>query len=700
MALLASPPTLSCVRRAVIVRQARKPFIPLQDEATECGLVCIHAVTELLGQPVHAALLREKYGVSARGLRISEVLEILRREGFESNVVASRGDVLRALSAPVIAIKDSGHFVVVARVGYTRSDVFDPAAGWVEYPNEEVLRLLQSLVIEVSTKVGVGKKRPVVHFNYVHWIKRFLSPVLLAPLVGLGLLEQVAALGIPWLTRDLFAKVDTVEAGVVSLSIVGAYVVTTSFGAFVGFWSAIIRVRINARLGWLLTRDALRRLLDMPANYLFRQTPEMLARKLGMVDLVQQFILWACISGVTQIFTTIVAIWIALGISKILTVLGLGAVAFGGWVEWRFQRRLRFADEASFRAGSEHGVFLADSLRSAQSVRLLGVSSAIVDRVTNLYEEKARFLKEKEQIGALKKSFIDGFGVMDRVAYLVAGSVLVEQGQIAFGDFVSVGLFRELIRNGLMTWISIIRQHQLTRDGLSKIQPFIDHSAGHHDVPSSGTGKVDGSPSVLVRDLCFRYSYFDPLVIHNLNLDIGSGEFVGICAPSGTGKSTLAHLISGLHKPSAGEIRFVSRGSAYPEARAKTRVAYVMQSEALIAGTIRENISFFRNLDAAEIERAAAVACIHSDIMEMAMRYDTRVYEGVSSLSGGQRQRVLIARALVGKPDLLILDEATSYLDEKIARKIISAIRMSETTIIMLSHNQSMLSLTDRVVAL
>ena len=209
--------------------------------------------------------------------------------------------------------------------------------------------------------------------------------------------------------------------------------------------------------------------------------------------------------------------------------------------------------------------------------------------------------------------------------------------------------------------------------------------------------------TIEARNLSFAYPQ-EPPVLHDLNFRLGPKEVIGVIGPSGAGKSTLVQLLLGLRHPTSGELLVDGRPSSdfgrFDWARRATMVA---QSPTLISGSISDNISFFRkDVSDEAIERAARMAMIHDEIVAFPNGYDQEVGPSGSHLSGGQQQRICIARALVERPDLLILDEPTSALDvrsEHLVRETLQRLA-DEMTIVIIAHRLSTLDLCDRIMVL
>ncbi len=210
-----------------------------------------------------------------------------------------------------------------------------------------------------------------------------------------------------------------------------------------------------------------------------------------------------------------------------------------------------------------------------------------------------------------------------------------------------------------------------------------------------------------VQSLEFRaVSYWyrvGPAAISDLSFTVTRGEVIGVVGPSGAGKSTLVQLLLRLRSPARG--RYLVNGrdaSDYSVLDWSHQVSFLPQEPKLIAGSVADNITFFREVTDAQIETAARMASIHAEIMSWPHGYDTVIGHRANALSGGQVQRLCLARALVTKPTFLVLDEPTSSLDalsEHSVQEALGEVRGS-TTIFIIAHRLSTLSICDRILVL
>jgi subfamily B ATP-binding cassette protein MsbA len=241
-----------------------------------------------------------------------------------------------------------------------------------------------------------------------------------------------------------------------------------------------------------------------------------------------------------------------------------------------------------------------------------------------------------------------------------------------------------------------------TTVALERIQAILDTNTITLEKQNAiNPGKLRGE--IVFENVCFAYTPGSP-VITNFNLSISPGQRIGICGPTGSGKSTIAGLIARFYDPTSGRVLIDNTDiSEFTLDGLRRQLGFVLQDTALFFGSIRENIAYGRpEATEDEIIEAAKLANAHEFIVKTPHGYDTLVGERGLTLSGGERQRIGIARAVVRNSPILILDEPTSSLDsesEKIVMKALENLMVGRTVII-IGHRLSTICDCDQIVVL
>jgi ABC-type multidrug transport system fused ATPase/permease subunit len=332
-------------------------------------------------------------------------------------------------------------------------------------------------------------------------------------------------------------------------------------------------------------------------------------------------------------------------------------------------------------------------------VKSLGRSNEEVER---LRQSADQIRKHRISVGRLRAIFepaiyaLPNLGV---IALLIVGTWLIDTESLTIGELVSaIALF------GILAFpvrIAGIFFEELPRSvvALDRIDEVLnlDSSQSRYE----GEKTIDTESSTLrVENVQARYG--NQLILDNINFSIHSGEIVGLVGPTGVGKSTIADLVGSLQQPTSGDIYLsdIPINDITPADRTKT-LTIAFQESFLFADTVKENILLGRDFTDYELQEAIETSQAHEFISALPAGLHTLLGERGVTLSGGQRQRVTLARALIGNPQIIFLDDSTSSVDPVIEKRILDGLRNRKTvSLLIVAHRLSTIKLADRIIFL
>lgn len=391
-------------------------------------------------------------------------------------------------------------------------------------------------------------------------------------------------------------------------------------------------------------------------------------------------------------------------ISMLLVDVPLAVVAFCvfpllAWFNQVYSRRVE-APAAQVQAAVGNVSTIAhESFDGALVVKTLGRADAEAER----FSAAAQHLRQRRvQVGYMRSSFeavLDALPNIGIIVVMVLGAYRVDAGAVSPGELVQVASLFSVLAFPMRVLGFFLESMPPSVVAKDRLRGVMDEP-----LPEAVTytrGLQAGSLNVEVSDVSFSYGTA-AVVLDEVTFSIGGGEIVAIVGSTGSGKSTIAQLVTGLLPPDRGTIRVggVPVEEIEPSVRTKS-IGLVFQESFLFADSVHSNIDLQGTHTVAEVQRAAEIASADGFIKEMNNGYETVVGERGVTLSGGQRQRVALARALLQRPRLLILDDATSAVDAKVEQEILNALRSElRMTTMVVAQRVSTIQLADRVVYL
>ncbi|QKY09625.1 type I secretion system permease/ATPase [Janthinobacterium lividum] len=352
---------------------------------------------------------------------------------------------------------------------------------------------------------------------------------------------------------------------------------------------------------------------------------------------------------------------------------------------------------ASMQESAQRTAHLFETMNGLDTIKALGAEAWSRRKWESLTVAIAANSVETREIVSRVNYINTAVLALSGVAVVATGALLMGEHLLTLGQIIAVSMLtgRALAPVSQIAGL-IIRweQTKLSYHALNKIMeaPTDDDVASLQAPPLSGR--------IEFRDVGFAYPNSPPL-LDKLNLHIRPGERVGVIGKLGSGKSTLLRLLLNQYGPQSGSVLFDDLSSTQLEPLSLRRqIGYVPQDVTLFHGTLRENIELGRSQpDDAALLDAIRLACLDDIITQLPNGVATEVGERGERLSGGQRQAVAMARALLVKPPMLLLDEPSSMFDPATEQRLIARLRtLKDTTIVLVTHRMAMLALVDRLI--
>ncbi len=682
-------------------------FIPQFDE-TDCGAACIAMIASHYGSNKSITTIREVAGTDREGTNLAGLLKASTNLGFAARAMKGESDSFNtALPVPFIAHtkekKDTGeilHFVVVISISKKHVTVLDPGQGRIRYNRQCFLDKWTGYVVFLNPSSDFtpdkGHKNKLLRF--LPLLKPHVKSLVFAGLSSLILI----ALGIigSFYFRYLIDEVIFSKAEFTLNALSLGMVIIVVFQAVLGSVRSMILSHFSIRVDLRLIYSYLSHILQLPLAFFdSRKTGEILSR-LGDVQNIRDALSQASVSVVMDTLMLLVVGPFLFLTNKTLFFIVLMTVPLSSLVVWIFSFYYKKQYRALKAESADVQSYLVEMVHGMPTVKAMNAQ----ERVFWEFEKKQMkatmtgwATNKLSVLGGFLTDIIDGLG---GTIFFWIGSFFILKGQMSLGTLISFNALAGYFTGPLQRLINLqpsLQEAFVSADRIGEILELDPEISGTERLITPE--KIEGA--IQVRDVTFQYGTRRPL-FEKISLDIKPGEWVAFVGPSGCGKTTLVKMLLKFYKPISGNITIDGNNiEDIDTIHLRSKIGYVSQDVFLFSGTIWENIALHcPDASMEEIVEAAKRAQAHEFISELPQRYNTPLAERGASLSGGERQRLALSRAFLGKPEILIFDEATSNLDsisEHKIHEVLKSIRGQKITTIMNAHRLTTVVGCDRI---
>ncbi|MET0764423.1 MAG: ABC transporter ATP-binding protein [Blastococcus sp.] len=528
------------------------------------------------------------------------------------------------------------------------------------------------------------------------------------PLVLAALLSLVAAAGALAQPALVARVLDAVGSGAAIVPPVALLVLVLVASSAVGAFQQYLLQRTAEGVVLTTRRTMADRLLRLPiAEYDRRRTGDLMSRVGADTTLLRATVT----SGVVDVAgSAVVATGALVGMALVdgwLLLITVGAVAVGLTTVVLVSRGVR---RFSQRAQEEVGAMTAAVERALSAVRTIRASGATTREIAAVGDSAGRAYGAGVRVARLQALVTPAGEIAIQGAFLAVlgvGGYRVASGSISVAELVAFILYLFLLVMPLGQAISAWTQLQTGFGALARIQEVLaldPEDDEHPELPGAAPGPApDPAPLLELEDVTFGYPDGTP-VLRGVSLQVPAGSRVALVGPSGAGKSTILALIEGFYPLDGGVVRWTGTDvREMPRAALRARLGYVEQEAPVLAGTVRDNLLLTRP-DATDPELWAVLADVGlTDVVRRSPRgLDVLVGDEGVLLSGGERQRLAIARSLLARPALLLLDEPTASLDarnEQLLRDTLAAAG-TDRALLVVAHRLSTVVDSDQILVL
>ncbi|SNS86478.1 ATP-binding cassette, subfamily B [Anaerovirgula multivorans] len=484
------------------------------------------------------------------------------------------------------------------------------------------------------------------------------------------------------------------------------YIILIGIGiAFFRFLWRMLIIGASRELEYHLRNKVFSHLLTLSTSYYQRhKTGDLMAHVTNDIHAIRMAFGPGIVAMTDAIFLNIAAIIMMAATTDLqLTVLALLPMPLLILAMTRFGKLIHIR----FRTAQEAFANITDKTQeNLTGVRVIKAYVQEEAEIQSFYKKNQELFERNMELAKLFGFFHPLVHFLSSLSFVIAiwyGGGLVIDGNISLGDFVAFTTYLGLLVSSISAIGWVINIMQRGSASMERINLILKEEAEIKD--SSFAKELEDIKEAIVFDsVTFTYPTSQYPALKNFSLKIPKGSSVGVIGRTGSGKTTIAHLLLRLYELSEGNIYFDDMPIKEISLKSlREKIGFVDQDSFLFSTTIAENIGFgIDNYSIEDIRHVSKIAGLHEDILDFPKQYETLVGEKGITLSGGQRQRTSIARALIKNPDILILDDCLSAVDTNTEEKILEALKtetQNRTTII-IAHRISTLKHCNKIIVL
>lgn len=538
------------------------------------------------------------------------------------------------------------------------------------------------------------------------WLGKFLVPHKTVLICSFALSGISTALGMvqPYFAKILIDKVLMGHQSGLLFPILAALVVILLAGFGVRVSNSYIYTRYSARILFAMREDLFAHLQKIPLSYFSKnRIGDIYSRIASDMADIQAMVTDVVPKYVFDILTFAITVVILFWLHWQMAAMSLVFLPLAVWLVRHLKPKLFDLSNRLAQSNADIAHFLYESLSNTAVIRAFGAEKTESEKLGEKQSNILGSILKLQILGAVSGAVPTGFSIINTLIVFGYGGWQVLEGGLSIGSLVAFSVYQGRVFGPLQGLLEGVLALQKSKVAIARVRAILDIAPDNDDAGDLVLSEQETGQDLVVDGAGFSYDPDNP-VFRNISFTVPQGRITALAGESGVGKTTLCRLLLRLYSADSGAITWAGRDIRDLDRDwFRRQVAMVSQETFLFHTTILENIRFFKPDAGTEaVKQAARAADLHAFIQSLPQGYDTLIGDRGAKLSGGQKQRLAIARAILSDPKILILDEATAFLDARTENRISRTLKkfMTGRTIILISHRQRSIRHAHRVVVL
>ena len=686
----------------------KRTFIP-QIDARDCGVAALASIAKFYGSDYSLAHLRELAKTNKEGTTALGIVKAAKEMSFETRAIQADMSLFEMEDIPypfIVHVNKEGklqHYYVVYKNIKDHLIIGDPD------PTVKVTKMTKERFASEWTGVAIflapapsykphkDKKNGLMSFLPLIFRQRSLIfyivlASLLVTLINIGGSYYLQGILDEYIPNQMKSTL-----GIISIGLIITYILQQ----IMSFSRDYLLTVLSQRLSIDVILSYIRHIFELPMSFFAtRRTGEVISRFTDANSIID-----ALASTILSLFLDVSILIIVGSVLLVqntnLFLLSLISVPIYIIIIFAFMKPFEKMNNDVMQSNSMVSSAIIEDINGIETIKSLTSEETRYQKIDSEFVDYLDKSFKLSKYSILQSSLKQGAQLILNIVILWFGAQVVMTGKISIGQLITFNTLLSYFTNPLENIINLQTKLQSAKVANNRLnEVYLVESEFKNTQTLTGSQFLAGD--ICFEDISYKYG-FGRDTLNNINLTIKQGDKVSIVGISGSGKTTLVKMIVNFFEPYKGRITINNNDLKMIDKKVlRQHINYLPQQAYIFSGSILENLTLGANqmISQEDIIKACEIAEIRQDIEQMPMGYQTELSDG-AGLSGGQKQRIALARALLTKAPVLILDEATSGLDVLTEKKVIENLMdMSDKTIIFVAHRLSISERTNQVIVL
>ncbi|MFE4712818.1 peptidase domain-containing ABC transporter [Paenibacillus sp. NPDC056722] len=685
------------------MRTSRKKVpVILQKSKYDCGIVCIAMIISYEeGIRVNIKKLKSERSLIGRdGTDLMFLKEISRKYGYDlKGYKVGNLEEQTELSYPLMIHWNKNHFVILEQMKNGLATIIDPALGRIALDMKTFNDSYSGVVVDLKKSENYfaekDNRNDIADKKMISKIGKYLfqEKKMLGAIVLLSFIFQGINLVTPFMTQYVIDSFMNNSSEQIPIRFISLMVLLS---IFLVFFLSLVRmsmiIKLQVQLNKSLTDQFVKKMFSVPMKFFEVNSSGDISTRINNIAVIREIVSRLASTLVLDVSLLLVFCFVMIYYSPVLA----GIVFIGAFIQivatkWLLPK-IEVYTKQEVNSQTLFQSQLLEILRSMTFIKTIGDTGSIEKQLNDLFYKQIEQFSKRMKVSSVLGGVSNSVNLSLPLLILVIGVGLGSKLGLSVGSIVAFSTIAGRFMAPLGSIIGSLESVKFVEEIVDRVETVLEEEDEELNIES----KCEFDPKVdSIRLENVSYSYeLNSNVLTNLSLTIHPNEKISLIGKTGSGKSTLFKIISGLYKPTSGDIYYGDYELSQMNLnKLREKVGFIVQDVSLFNDTVLNNIKYFNeNISREKAVQAAKDACVHEDIMKLPMGYDTFIGENGISLSGGQRQRVAIARVLAKDPQILLIDEGTSNLDKQTEHAILDRLHSMEITLISITHRTEQIS--------